>query len=78
VYARARQAMKTNAIARPRPTATPFAAIPRETTRQAPSSFLRRGAILAVWQDYLRNPPAFLEKAASACGDNSTVSPRSF
>jgi cytochrome P450 len=25
--------------------------------------------ILGVWQDYLRNPPAFLEKAARDCGD---------
>jgi cytochrome P450 len=26
-------------------------------------------AILGVWQDYLRNPPAFLERAARDCGD---------
>ena len=26
-------------------------------------------AILGVWQEYLRNPPAFLERAARDCGD---------
>jgi cytochrome P450 len=30
---------------------------------------IKGGAILGVWQDYLRNPPAFLEKAARDCGD---------
>lgn len=30
---------------------------------------MKGGAILGVWQEYLRNPPAFLEKAARECGD---------
>ena len=30
---------------------------------------IKGGAILGVWQNYLRNPPAFLEKAARDCGD---------
>jgi cytochrome P450 len=30
---------------------------------------IKGSAILGVWQDYLRNPPAFLEKAACDCGD---------
>ena len=30
---------------------------------------IKGGAILGVWQEYLRNPPAFLEKAARDGGD---------
>ena len=30
---------------------------------------IKGGAILGVWQEYLWNPPAFLEKAARDCGD---------
>jgi cytochrome P450 len=30
---------------------------------------IKGGAILGVWHEYLRNPPAFLEKAARDCGD---------
>ena len=41
-FARVRQASETRVIARLHPTATPFAAIQRERTRRAPSSFLGR------------------------------------
>jgi cytochrome P450 len=37
------------------------------SSRRAPE--VKGGAILGVWQEYLRNPPAFLEKAARQCGD---------
>jgi cytochrome P450 len=30
---------------------------------------IKGGVILGVWQEYLRNPPAFLERAAGECGD---------
>jgi len=30
---------------------------------------IQGGAILGVWHEYLRDPPAFLEKAARDCGD---------
>jgi phage-related minor tail protein len=40
-YATARQAMETDAIARPHLTTTPFAATLWETTKRALSSFLR-------------------------------------
>ena len=40
-YATARQAMETDAIARPRLTTTPFAATLWETTKRALSSSLR-------------------------------------
>jgi cytochrome P450 len=38
--------------------------------RAAPAVPAMKGrAILGVWREYLRNPPAFLEKAARECGD---------
>jgi cytochrome P450 len=37
------------------------------TPRRPPE--IKGGAILGVWHEYLRNPPAFLEKAARDCGD---------
>lgn len=40
---------------------------PKNSQRHAPE--VKGGAILGVWQEYLRNPPAFLEKAARQCGD---------
>jgi cytochrome P450 len=39
----------------------------KETPRRPPE--MKGRAILGVWQDYLRNPPAFLEKVARDCGD---------
>jgi len=40
---------------------------PKNSHRRTPE--VKGGAILGVWQEYLRNPPAFLEKAARQCGD---------
>ena len=39
----------------------------RKIPRRPPE--IKGGAILGVWQDYLRDPPAFLEKAAREGGD---------
>jgi len=41
----------------------PVKNIPRRTPE------IKGSAILGVWREYLRNPPAFLEKAARDCGD---------
>jgi cytochrome P450 len=45
-------------------------AIPLKNITHRPPE-IKGGAILGVWQEYLRNPPAFLEKAARECGDIS-------
>lgn len=42
--------------------------IPGSHIRRRPPE-IKGGTILGVWQEYLRNPPAFLEKAALVCGD---------
>jgi cytochrome P450 len=39
----------------------------KNSHRRAPG--VKGGAILGVWREYLRNPPAFLDKAARQCGD---------
>jgi cytochrome P450 len=52
------------------------AEIPKRPMQKIPLKYIPRrppeikgGAILGVWHEYLRNPPAFLEKAARAGGD---------
>jgi cytochrome P450 len=42
--------------------------VPGNNIRRRPPE-IKGGAILGVWQEYLRNPPAFLEKAARDGGD---------
>jgi cytochrome P450 len=39
----------------------------KNSHRRAPG--VKGGAILGVWREYLRDPPAFLDKAARQCGD---------
>jgi cytochrome P450 len=39
----------------------------KNSHRRAPE--VKGGPILGVWQEYLRNPPVFLERAARRCGD---------